>query len=265
MLAARQRLHKGKRAVLAPFDLKMLGRVPLKKLVVEVRYKPDLGFYAKMDAIGQELTEEYPNWQRSPLTLEVRNQKKHRRLYLSSGRTFLDFDGVDPAAGDFDHAEKLLGKVCQKLGVKEFSRIGVRQWFAADIDKSFALMVDEFSERFLPKGTELGEILSDKTTDVAYVVECETGDGWRYNLRLGPMQRTQWFQIVAHELNAFEQGDEATETFEKFRQTIPEQFLYVDVDCFGEQMAAGELNGFISSARRRSHGLATKLIEYCKR
>lgn len=242
----------------------MLRNLPLKKLVVELRYKADLGFYSKMDAIGMELAEEYADWERSPLTLEVRNKKKHRRLFLSVKRAFVDIDDLDPA-GDFSHAEKLLGKVCPKLGVKEFARVGVRQWFAADLDKPFALMVDQFSERFLPKNQELAGILSDKTKDVAYVVECETNDGWKYNLRLGPMLKSQWFLTVAHDPNAFELGDEATETFEKFQQSIPEQFLYIDIDCFKEEQPADKLDQLLASIRRRSHDLATKLIEYCKK
>jgi hypothetical protein len=242
----------------------MLRNIPLKKLAMELRYKPDLGFYNKMDAIGLELTEDYADWERSPLTLEVRNKKKHRRLFLSVKRSFVDIDDADPD-GDFSHAVKLLGRICPKLCVKEFNRIGVRQWFAADLNKPFALMVDQFAERFLPKNQDLTAILNDKTKDVAYVVECMTDDGWKYNLRMGPMLKKQWFLLVAHERDAFEQGDEATETFEKFRQSIPEQFLYVDIDCFAEERSVDRLDSFLASVRRRSQELASKLIEYCRK
>ena len=239
----------------------MLSKLP-RKLVVELRFKPDLGFYGKMDSIGQELAGEYPDWERSPLTLEVRNRKKHRRLFLSAGRAFIDIDDVDES--DLSHAEKLLEKVFPQLGAKQLKRIGVRQWFAAELGKPFAMMLDEFEEKFLPKNSQLASILSDKTKDMAYVIDCETPDGWRYNLRLGPMTRSQWFLFVGHEMNAFEQGDEATETFEKFRQSLPEQFLYIDIDCFKEDETGDGFQSFFSSARRRSHDLAAKLIAYCK-
>ena len=242
----------------------MLQKLPLKKLVVELRYKPDLGFYGKMDPIGLELAGEFPDWQRTPLTLEVRNQKKHRRLYLSYNRIFLDVDEADPD-GDFSHAEKLMRTVCPKLEVKQFLRFGVRQWFAADLDKPFARMVDELAERFLPKNAELSAILSDKTKDLAYVLDCETAEGWRYSLRLGPMMKSQWFTTVPHEPGSFEQAEEGEETFTKFQKSFPEQLVYVDIDCFWEDQPAEKLDKFLAAVRRRSHDLVTKLIEYCKR
>jgi hypothetical protein len=242
----------------------MLRKLPLKKLVVELRYKPDLAFYGKMDPIGLELASEFPDWQRTPLTLEVRDKKKHRRLFLSHTRSFLDVDDADPD-GDFSQAENLMRTVCPKLEVKQFLRIGVRQWFAADLDKPFARMVDEVAEHFMPRNADLAAILSDRTKDVAYVVDCEVAEGWRYNFRLGPMMKSQWFSVVAHEPNSFEQAEEGEETFAKFQKSFPDQFLYIDIDCYQEDQPADKLDKFLASVRRRSHDLATKLIEYCKR
>ena len=51
--------------------------------------------------------------------------------------------------------------------------------------------------------------LSDKTHDVAYVAEFETSDGWKYHVRLGPMTKEQWFQVVGYEANIFESPEEA--------------------------------------------------------
>jgi hypothetical protein len=242
----------------------MPARLPLKKLVVELRYKPNLGFYGKMDAVGIELAEEFPDWERSALTLEVRNKKKHRRLYLASMRVFYEADNADPDA-DFEVAEKLLTRTCPKLDVTTLSRAGIRQWFAADLGKAFAPMVDEFAERFLGHMPECAGILSDKTKDVAYVVDYETDDRWRYNLRMGPMIRSQWFAVVPHGSDAFERGDDAAETFDKFRQSFPEQFIYVDIDCYREDLPVGELADFMKAVRRRSHDLAAKLIDYCRK
>jgi hypothetical protein len=97
----------------------MMQKLPLKKLVLEMRYKPDVGFYGKMDSFGTEFAGDFPDWERSPLTLELRDKKKHRRLYLSVKRLFIDVDEPDREL-DLGFAERLAGKIVPRLGVKDF-------------------------------------------------------------------------------------------------------------------------------------------------
>lgn len=244
----------------------MLKTLPLKKLVVELRYKPDLGFYGKMDSVGVNLADSFPDWERSPLAVEVRNKKKHRRVFLSHRRSFFeaDLDGTD-ALREFQFGEETLKDVCVGLAIKEFKRIGVRQWFAADLMKPFALMVDEIAARFLGHDQELSSILTDATDDVAYVVDFRTSEGWKYHLRLGPMTKEQWFQAVSYEVNNFERrGDENAATFEDYRDHVPENLLYIDIDCFDEDVTEDRFTGLLTAFRRRSHDVVEKLIQYCR-
>jgi hypothetical protein len=239
-------------------------KLPLKMLVVELRYKPDLAFYGKMDAAALDLADELPSWERTPLSVEVRDKKRHRRLFLSHHRAFYQADNPDPET-EFSFASKHLRKTCAKIGVSAIERIGIRQWFAADLNKPFALLVDQLAERFLPKKEELAAILGDKTLDLMYAVNCETSEEWKYNLRLGPMLRSQWLQVVQQEPAIYETSEEGEETFEKFQASLPEQFLIIDIDCFRESLPGDELDSFLTTVRRKSHDLVVKLIDYCKR
>lgn len=243
----------------------MLQTFPLKKLVVELRYKADLGFYGKMDAVGVELADEFPDWERSSLTLEVRNKKKHRRLFMSVKRAFFEVDDCYSDV-EFPFVAKLLGRLCARVEVKELARLGVRQWFAADLGKPFALMVDEFSDRFLARNGSLDSILSDKIKDVAYVVDFESDEGLRYNLRMGPMLKAQWFSTIAHDSNMFEQSEEENaKTLANFRASFPEQFLFVDIDSYREDQPADKLENILFNARRRTYEVVSKLIEFCQK
>lgn len=238
----------------------------LRKLVVELRYKPELRFYSKMDVVGANLSDDFPDWQRSPLTVEVRNKKKHRRVFLSHQRCFYETDLIPAFPNpEFDFAEKTLTEVCAGIGLREVRRIGLRQWFASDLDKSFALMVDEVASRFHNQGDDLRAILSDRTHDVAYAADFEASEGWKYHLRLGPMTREQWFQAVSHEANIFESSEHGKEaSFEEYRKGFPENFLYVDVDCYKEDVPADRFAEFVTTFRRKSHDLVGKLIRYCR-
>lgn len=214
--------------------------VPLKKLVVEWRFKADLGFYGRMDRVALGLSRDYPDWERSPLTVEIRDKKRHRRIHLSVKRGFFDADGPNPLT-DIDQAGKLANMICRELEVNSLTRCGVRQWFAADLGKPFALMVDEVAQRFLNQGPDLTAILADKVHDVAYTVDFETSDGWRYNLRLGPMLKSQWFQTILYEAGNFEVGEDEEETFEKYQDGFPEQFLFIDVDCYRDDVSVDKM------------------------
>ncbi len=236
---------------------------PTKKWVVELRYKPDLAFYNRMDEIGRELGEEFPDWQRSALTLDIRSKRRHRRLFLTHNRSFLEADLVDQPP-DTDFAVKTLEKLCAKLDVKTCLRVGVRQWFVADLAKTFAVMVDEFSQRFLSQEGAIGQVLTDKIRDVGYVVDYETSDGWKYNLRAGPMLKKQWFQTVNHEPGLFESPDEGEMTFEKFRDAFPEQFLYLDLDWYVEDNPVNKLSSFVATSALKSRDLAARLVDICK-
>ena len=241
----------------------MLRKLPLKKLVIELRYKPDLGFYGKMDSAGSVLNDDFPDWERSPLTVEVRNQEHHRRVFLANDRCFFEADDPDPDTV-FEWAGNRLKKVCEKLGVETFARVGVRQLFAADLNKTFALMVDEMAQRFLVRNDQLAAFLPDKTHDLAYTVVYKTPDDWKYHLRIGPMEKKQWLQTVYHEPNLFEQNEDGSHTLVEFWKSLPEQFLYVDIDSYREDQSAKKMDEFLTTVRRKTHDLVEKLIDFCK-
>jgi hypothetical protein len=244
----------------------MLPTLPLRKLVIELRYKPELTFYSRMDAVGTALADDFPDWQRSPLTVEVRNKKKHRRVFLTHQRCFYETD-LAPAGsvGEFEFAQKTLLDVCSGLSVKDLKRLGVRQWFASDVDKSFAVMVDEVTSRFLNRSSDLSAILTDKPRDVGYVVDYETPDGWRYHLRLGPMTKEEWFQTIHYEGGIFEAAEEEDPaSLQQYRKTIPENFLFVDIDCYKDNVSTVDFRELLTTFRRRSQEIVDRLIRYCR-
>ena len=250
--------------------------LPLRKLVIELRYKPELGFYGKMDVVASSFADKFPDWERSPLTVEVRSKSKHRRVFLSHHRCFYEAD-LESAAADteFSFAEKVLLDVCSELAVRDVKRVGMRQWFACDLEKAFALMVDETIARFFSPSQELLGILNDKAHDVAYVVDYETAEGWKYHLRLGPMTKEQWFQTVRYERGLFgdvdrsgiadQDASDASATFEDYRKTIPENFLFIDIDCYEEGLPMDRFSRKFDDFRRRSRDLVTNLIRYCQK
>jgi hypothetical protein len=200
------------------------------------------------------------------LTLEIRDKERHRRFALAFDRCFFEADAPDPDK-EFQSVSAPLKLICKNLEIEAVTRVGIRQWFAADLNKPFALMVDELTERFHVRSEQLASFLPDKTHDFSYTMVYKTKDDWRYQLRFGPMEKKQWFQTVFHEptLHGFGQEDDEKNTFGDLWQSVPDQFVYIDIDFIHENQTAQKIDEFLVNVRRKSHEVVEKLIEFCKR
>jgi hypothetical protein len=244
-----------------------MGQTELKKFVLEWRYKPDLKFYGEMDSLGEDLASKYPEWQRSALSLEMRNTQKHRRVLFSFDRSFFEWDEPHDTVMDIDAAAIVMQKMCRKLSMANLSRVGLRQWFAYSADEALEVLVELVSERLLLRTEKLDGILGGTVRDVAYVLDLKDEAGWKYNLRLGPMEKKQWFQITPHDPVMYEpddQGKDDAKTLKEFRRSFPSNFIYMDIDCFYEDCSADKAFQFVTNARRKSQKLAKDLISYLR-
>ena len=79
------------------------------------------------------------------------------------------------------------------------------------------------------------------------------------------MTRDEWFERVAHDGNLFEDEDEEVErrTFKKYQDSLPENFIHMDVDCCKNAIEASEVPNLISAFRQRALELLDKTKRYC--
>lgn len=231
----------------------------LRKLVIEFRYPAKLSFYGKMDEVGMTLSDEFPDWRRSSLSLEVVNKKKHQRVFLGFQKCFIEIDTASETPSvESDFAKDRIVSVCFRLGLEEISRIGMRQWFTIDIGKSFARTVDLLHEKLFDPPQKLKSILSDSVKDVAYAVDYKTTDGWEYNLRLGPMTAKEWFERVPYEGNSFEaesrneEDGEDRQTFQNYQGSLPSEFVYFDIDCYEQSVAVGDIPNLLTTFKQKA-------------
>jgi len=227
---------------------------------MEVRYDASLAFYAAMDKIGLSLADGYPDWQRSPLALEVRNKKHRRRCFFSHQRAFFEAVDFQAEGTEFDQAAKLLDRLYHERLLTKARRIGIRQWSSVKAEQPFAELVKAVAKRFQPRSEQLDKILRGRTEDLAYEVIVMTDTGWKYHLRLGPMERKQWFEVIPYEPGMFESPEE----FKKYQDSLPERMVFIDVDCYQEEVTYSEISSLIASMRRVSAEIASDLINYLR-
>lgn len=234
--------------------------LPVKNLVIEWRFTPQLAMYSTMDKIGLHFADDFPDWQRSPLTLELRDKTRWRRFFMSHRRCF--FDVVSPSdtglSAEFDKAHALFDRTADELDLREIERLGFRQWFAFPCEDEFESLVRRFTGKFHSQDQSLKDLLQAEFVDIGYVVDMKTADGWKYNLRAGPMKKEQWFSIVPHERQVLK----TQSSFDEYESNFPSQFLYVDIDCYSESLPRSEARTLIDKMRRKSHEIAKNLSQY---
>ena len=240
-----------------------IGGAVLKKLVIDFRYKPTLRVYERMDHVGLALSSDFPDWQRGPLALEIRNRQKHRRLQIQFRQSV--FDCINPAneEDEFEVGKKSVKTVCDKVDIAEFERFAVRFWFLADFKDEYESLVDLVYGKFCTPIERLSPFTEYTLKDAAYAVDLSR-DGWTYAVRIGPMTKDEWFSNVHHERSAFETEPDG-ETFEKYDRTIPDRFLYLDVDVRCEGVLHEEARESIRRLRTRTHGIVDGIIQYLQR
>lgn len=237
--------------------------LPIRTLVVEWRYAATLAIYSKMDVVGLAFAEEYSDWQRSPLALEIWSKKHRRRFCMAHKRSF--FHVVDQGAkfgldvvAETERAGKLFERLGGEIEASTIERVGFRQWVAFPRTESFRELVARAKRKFQPQCSTLEDCLGGSVDDVAYVVDVATSDGWKYDLRAGPMEKKQWFEIVPHERNLF--GSQSS--FDAYREAFPGQFFFVDIDCHHENISRSDAIGWLTIAKRLSHDVFTRIHKY---
>jgi len=231
-----------------------------KHLVVEMRYDPTLAFYGLMDKIGLDLIKHYPDWERSALTLEIRDKKHKRRCFLGHQRCFFEAVDFTAEATELEQASKLLEKMHFELRFTKVRRFGVRRLISVAATEPYAELVRNVAAKFHPKSERLDKMLRGKLEDVAYVVDVRTDLGWRYHLRVGPMERKQWFELIPYEIGIFN----VPEDFPKYRDSFPERMYFIDLDCYQEDIAFSDIAPVMAATRQASAEMVSELMQYLK-
>jgi hypothetical protein len=237
--------------------------LPIRKFVIEWRFSPSLAVYGAMDRIGLEFSERLPDWQRTPLTLELRNAKRRHRFFISFERCFLDRFGDNDAelSGEIELANSLFRRLTEAAEVRSLRRIGMRTWAAFPQTNEFPELVRKFAARFQPANNEFSGVFGGETRDTGYMSEVQVPEGWRYRLWCGPMEKDQWFQLVPQEGSLFE----SPQALGAYRESIQPRLLFVDIDCFSTDVTPAQSPEWCMQAYAKARDTIHRIHEYFRR
>ena len=183
-----------------------------------------------MDRVGVDVLGDYPDWSRGPLTLDLRNKQTHRRFLITFNRVMFHtvLRSSENLSNELVEANKLFTRLDREIGVQSIHRLGFRQYACSKHDGSFEQLQKSMEETVVTIGPGIKTSLRGKVDDFGFVVEVTHTKGWKYTMRFGPMEKKQWFELVPHSLDTFENA----ESLEKYRDEFPSTFTFFDIDCF---------------------------------
>ncbi len=233
----------------------------LRKLIVDQQFEPSLQVVSCMDGVGVALAPGFPEWNRGPVNLELFNKAKHQRLIVNLRQVAFETD----SPGTEDERVEIITAVMKayegRIGFPKLARFSVHGFFAAATHESLATLCERIERNFLAATGNIPAFQSMKMTDVSYVVNFVT-ENWKYAVRLGPMERNQWFQSLFCDMRSYDLFDVAG-SFVKFVQTMPERFLFIDIDAFQDGIAFPDAFQNIRYLDRQVCDLARKLASHC--
>ncbi len=233
--------------------------VPVRSLVVEWRYDPNLAIYSVMDKVGIRFKESFPDWQRTPLTLELKDKKHRRQFAMAYNRCIFHVAAPhDLISTELEKACTLFDEVASDIDLSSVKRLGLRQWVAYERSESFKDLSGLFRKQFQPPSTQLLDALTGTVEDMSYTADVLHSQGWKYALRTGPMQKQQWFELVAHDEPLFE----SSQSFGLYKERFPDAFLYVDLDASKDDVPYRDTAALLRTMREGSHHIIAGVNAY---
>lgn len=238
-----------------------IASLPIRRLAIEWRYAPTVAVYSKMDEVVLEHQKVLPTWERSPLSVEIRSGAEGRKFGIAHNRCFLDKWSNEPINTDdeitFGH--EIFQSFAHKVAIETLTRIGMRQWIAFPRSQMFSELVVRSNRAFFNNPRLNEKVLKGHVDDVGFTIDLTAPSGkWKYHFHSGPMERAQYLRDCAIERKMFE----SDEKHEKYRTSIPETMLFVDIDCYIDKVSMGESQPWLREARRFSQDVCEDFLKY---
>ena len=216
-----------------------------------------------MDSLGIALAANFPEWNRGPVNLELRNKAKHQRLIVNHRQVAFEYDSPGTEDERVEITTAVMKAYESRIGFPKFARFSVHGFFAAATQESFATLCETSRKKICYGASRYPSFSWDGDED--------DGRQLRRHFRYGkleicgsprPMERDQWFQLVFYDMGSYDLFNVAG-SFVKSVEAMPERFLFIDIDASQDGIAFQDAFQQIRYLDQHIYDLANKLAAYC--
>lgn len=210
-----------------------LGKVV--RLWGAVDYEPDLRFFDKMFSVSSSLRKDFEHWWTDKLSIVFLDYRRRESLGLSSKRVSFEAANPEDLTKSISTLSGHVKRLLDELGCRLAKRMGLKLVVFADIDLTFDDIKEQMRPFCLPENSSLEKVTSSEITDVAMNFDYVWEDK-KVMLRVGPMKTEQGLNNLLNvgDITRLFPPPERKNEFPEFCSTIPQAFLYFDIDVFIE-------------------------------
>jgi len=211
-----------------------LGKVV--RLWGAVDYEPDFRFFDKMFSVSSLLRRDFEHWWTDKLSIVLNDYSRRESLSLSSKRVSFEAANPEDLTNSISTLSGHVRRSLEGLGCRTAKRMGLKVIVFADIDLTFDNIKEQMRPLCLPQNDALERVTSSEITDLAMNFDY-VWEGENVMLRVGPMKNEQGLRNL---LNVGDVGrlfppPDQNSKFSEFCSSIPESFLYFDIDVFTKE------------------------------
>ncbi|MGB5293831.1 MAG: hypothetical protein WBP34_02665 [Thermoanaerobaculia bacterium] len=234
----------------------------LKKVILEIRYKPDLGFYDRLMPAAQAFTDEYPHWQTSRLAVSLRDWDNRCSQAIRHNRFSYEQDS-DNVELEKERIDLVLDRLPKALEVETALRFGYRRRYLVEVNMELGALVEVINTKLFSQDERLLKVLPRTVTDLMYRLDLKDDDGASYHLTLGPVQGAEAANYVVFNREQHLDPDTAQGDYADLVAAYPSVALFIDIDYyrFDEDIPLSEAKTFVEKARETTHKLAVDLTQ----
>lgn len=242
-----------------------------RKTILEIRFVPKISFSHEIGKAAESILEEVGGnkWQWDPLSIEVFDLLRNLRFAISHDRTVCEMDGPEEHQ-DIEQNYEIVKKSLQIYGGENILRIGIRQWFAIEIDKlTEQKLIDKLKAVYL-KVASFEESLEMQMEDMALILEMSKSSDSQFSARVvvGAMNKKQWTSHTPYPGTRSEPKlPHVPGGINVVLGRLPEDFVLIDIDKRNTRaesspvISASKCDDFISNAANDQKKIPKMLIE----
>lgn len=218
----------------------------IRKTLFEARFRAKLEFFDLRSKLSISFSKDLPEWQYDGLRISMFDPKDHSQLTMDSKRLVFEFDRNGRAGDAKAMILKMGKKTVETLGIDKFDRLGLRFFYAYPSPMKYPELNEVFILKTISREKAFKDLFHGEVNDSAMALVLKR-DNLNFRIQTGPTLSGETIQRIPFEGRIF-----TRENREELGKSLADANLFIDLDCWCEDVKSSDLSSIIEKSFRNS-------------